>query len=238
MFWSRVLAGYSDEQRVVYDRSNLQRLHWVSRCLLYAILRGTRFEPRYDTGTDQMIFQRVLDCAPNKTCVCDSSQDFARLARLIMTRGIDVVPIHLIRDARGVAHSYSKRKRVELGMKRVGFWKALLLWCVVNTLTQIVILCARKRSVRISYDRFCQNPEDWIEFLNAKLDVHIDAKTFLEQINDKQYHNVGGNLLRFNRIESIRHDVSWKDRLPALTHIIATTLTAPLNWIWVYRRAR
>lgn len=237
-FWSQALDGISIDRAIVYDRSHLKRLYWVMQLLLYAVHRRLfpHCERRWKTGADQEVFAGVLRAStPGVFYICDSSKDFARLSRLLMTPGIEVTPIFLVRDGRAVASSYSKKKREELGFSRVSFVRALLLWISVNVITRFVLCFSKNRPIHISYDLFCQTPERYIQYLNSQLNLNLSETEYLRDINSGVYHNVGGNLMRFKKLEQIRYDATWKNALPSAMRHVATVVVAAMNWLWVWR---
>lgn len=245
LFWHDVdqetTAGDQTAPHLLYDKNNGQRIRWFFRFLGWRLFgskkKGVEHRDPPELGDDARLFQSVLDRAgPDVKFVCDSSKDFARLARMLMNPGLEIYPVFLVRDGRGVANSYAKKKRAELGMKAVGLLKAAILWIGVNVLTGGVIRFSGRKSVRISYNRFCDDPEGTIRLLNERLGIDIDPENFIQQINDEAYHNLGGNLMRFKKLESIRRDESWRENITGLNRIFLSTLMWPWNTLWVRRR--
>jgi hypothetical protein len=126
----------------------------------------------------------------------------------------------------------------------MGPLKAALLWIAINLVTMLIVRLSGRPYVRLSYDSFCREPGRTIELLNRTLDLDIPVEGLLDRINAGGYHNVGGNLLRFKRIDSIRHDEKWRTKLPRFQRTVVSILTAPFNALWVrgaprsYRRGR
>ena len=222
-------------RRVVYDESHRDRLAWVAR-YVWAILTGRKTRSNEETlGDDEDILRcALLNAPPGTKYLLDSSKDFARFARLKLMRDVEVFPVFLIRDVRAVAHSYVKRERQALGLNRMSYLGAAIRWVFVNTMSQILLWVSRSTYVRVSYDQFCTDPGRVVSHLNMTMGLDISPDHFVEDVNSTEYHNVGGNLVRFKPLKEIRADRSWKDKRQVKTKLVGFFFW-PLNWFWVYR---
>jgi hypothetical protein len=237
-FWSTV-GGDADLARlnVVYDQSHVSRILWVLRYLFYRASGGRITPPQEIIGDDAKLLSLIGENLPeSKTMLCDSSKDFARFARLLLQPDIEMVPIFLVRDVRAVAHSYTKKRRTELGLNRMTYFGAACRWAFINAMCWILIHLSGKRAVRISYDHFCDNPAETVAFLNDRLGTHLDASRIAENINATTYHNVGGNLLRFKTINGIQADKLWSKREGRVATAVAGLLFWPFNRAWVFKK--
>jgi hypothetical protein len=233
-FWTRVLEAPRQRPfEVVYDESTFDRIRWIFR-LIGWVLRGRRSDRAAEAfGDDAELFHRVLAVAGDGTeLICDSSKDFARLARLAMNPRIDLHAIHLVRDGRGVAYSYTKRWRTEAGLNSMGFFRAMVNWVGVNLVSRFVLLLAGCPRRTIHYEDFCSDPGSILEELDRWLGLRISRDGVVGRINATTYHNLGGNPLRFEPIEEIRLDESWRRAVGPWARRLAGALVRLTNPFW------
>jgi hypothetical protein len=235
-FWCEVLRTLApDEGSIVNDTSYWARLRWVWRLIVHqwTTRRGGRPAP-YQLGDDMALFGAIMALHGSRTkYLCDSSKDFARLARLYMNPGIEIIPIHLVRDGRGVAFSKTKKESRDLGIDDCGYFEALVTWIGVNLLNRLIFFVKGVKPLQISYDLFCQDPDRYIVYLNSRLNLNIPQADYVDKINQTEFHLVNGNPDRFGPIPGIRHDDKWKQALPPVRFALATLLSTPFNWLWV-----
>jgi hypothetical protein len=140
----------------------------------------------------------------------DSSKDPRRLFYLLNNPKIKVYPIHLIREAGGVAYSYNKKSRTKAGLKRKNFYISLLKWLGINLVTK-KMLKNNPNKIVIKYKDFCENPTKHIKLVNKKLNINIKTENFLREVNKITYHNIDGNVLRLKKINEIKYSNKWKN---------------------------
>lgn len=233
-FWSQVL-GLLDGRapKVVQDRSHTERLGWLWRYVKY-IASGGRVRPSQEKlGDDEALLLAVKEKAsPRVEYICDSSKDFSRLVRLLMMPGVEVYPIYLVRDGRAVAYHYTKKERTNWGLPRKGYYSSLVLWVGVNVISSLILWCSSRPFIRVDYSRFCRDLKAEITRLNECLGLDIRREGLLKKLNETEYHNVGGNYMRFNRITAIREDTKWREKVSGLSYVVGTMLTGLFNRIW------
>jgi len=237
-FWQRVVADSScKDADVLHDESHMQRVKWLLKLLWHRLIPGAGRRSRPVLGDDAALLKALLAAAgSHKRYVCDSSKDFARLARLLMMPEVDVVPVHLVRDGRAVAYSYAKREREQLGLKRHGYFASILLWIGVNVVDRLILLFSQRKPLQVSYDRFCQHPEEYIRYFNSRLGTDIPEKGFVQAINGMDFHSLGGNrVLRLQQIPEIRLDDQWERRLSRPKRVLAAAIAWLCNSLWVRR---
>ena len=179
-------------------------------------------------GLLKEIYQKARQVKPELVYILDSSKSFLRLFYLLKSSDIEVYPILLVRDGRGVINS-----RLRMGQK-VGFFTAMLQW-VLTCFVSKRLIKGNPRAIHISYNLFCQEPKRYIKFLNERLGIHISEERFLDKMAESEYHNIDGNIIKFKRITEIRCDERWKKELSPFKRIVSTVLLYPFNRMWVKR---
>jgi len=172
--------------------------------------------------------------------VVDSSKHASTAALLGTVPGIDARVVHLVRDPRGVAWSWSKevvRPDVTDGaslMARVGPARIAARWQVHNALLALV----RTRGAVLRYEDFVDRPEHATRRLLGLAGMRVEA---LPQFVDRRTvrleadHTVAGNPLRFRTGEvTIGADEQWRERMPAWRQAQVSALTFPSNLIYRY----
>ena len=229
-FWSKVLALAGGRvSAIVSGESLADNARWLGRYLGF-LATGQRRRPAPERlGEDQRLFKAILEAGGSGAeFICDSSKSLARLIRLLMTTGLEVFPIHLVRDPRGVAFSYNKTVRRELGLARTGFYPGLLRWIAVNLAVWFVLRLSGRPYCRLDYGQFCRNPSPSLERLNRRLGLNIPVEDFLEKVRAKPKHNVGGNMMRFKELVRVREDLEWRNRLSRRRSFVSGLLAGPL----------
>jgi hypothetical protein len=184
--------------------------------------------------------RRVSGCS----VVVDSSKDPMDALILRGIPALDARVVHLIRDSRGVAYSWSKwllrpeYTKNPTYMPRYGPVYASIDWIVTNLSLNIV--GARSLPLlSMRYESFVQSPKTEIEriadFLGAKL-VESDL-AFLEggSTEPVHAHTVSGNPMRFEpgRLQ-IRLDDEWRTAMRLTDRMIVSLLTWPFLLAYGY----
>ncbi|MCP5151322.1 MAG: hypothetical protein H6983_15955 [Ectothiorhodospiraceae bacterium] len=149
------------------------------------------------------------------THVVESSKSAARLARLLACPGVEVRPVRLHRDPRGVVHSRSRRGHP---------WLRSALRYTHRTLEYRQVL----RGVahyRMSYEHLAQAPADALGDLMPWLGLDLEP-TQLDWTRH-QHHLAAGNAMRFARRARIELDRAWESELSSFRKAVITLLTYP-----------
>jgi hypothetical protein len=169
--------------------------------------------------------------------VVDSSKHSALAHCLRWWPGLDLRVVHVVRDARGVAYSWTKTVvRPEAGMPaemtRYSPARSALLWNAHNA--AFALLGRRGIPVRrIRYEEFVADPRTGLLDLAAfaGLDITVADLKFIdgEEAELRPGHSAAGNPMRFTvgRVP-LRRDDAWRDALPPVQRRLVGTVCAPL----------
>ncbi|CAM3556575.1 sulfotransferase [Stackebrandtia soli] len=176
--------------------------------------------------------------------VIDSSKHASLAYCLRWSERIDLRVMHVVRDSRGVAYSWTKRvRRPESSdgdeMTRYSPARAAMLWNAQNAAFGLL----RRRGVpvrRVRYEELMANPRAMVARL-ARWMKHPVEEDHLRFIGDDYAdlgpsHSAAGNPMRFTvgRV-ALRHDNAWRTNLPASRRRLVSTLTRPLLRRYGYR---
>jgi hypothetical protein len=184
--------------------------------------------------------RRVYDAASavaEASVVVDSSKHPALAYALRREPAIDLRVVHVVRDSRGVAYSWTKeierpegRSGSERWMTRYSPTTSALLWLAHNSATAMLRRLGTPVML-VRYESFVQEPGPTLaavaQFAGLEVDTALD---FIEgdAIRLRPAHTASGNPLRFTsgRLE-IRPDEAWRSQLPRRDRLLVSALTYP-----------
>lgn len=146
-------------------------------------------------------FFAAVQAVSEKPMVLDSSKSIARLEKLLAS-GIEVRPIHLLRDACGVVYSNIKKGR------------AVMRYCrpyVREHLHAAYVLRGRPHA-EVLYEDLARDPARELERIARFLGLEPEPEG-LQHWRNLERHNFGGNKMRFGKTDEIRLDESWRTGL-------------------------
>jgi hypothetical protein len=169
--------------------------------------------------------------------VIDSSKDPSYLYLLSALDELDVEPVHLVRDPRAVAYSWTRtRRRPEIHwkaqyMRTLRPRRTALIWLEYNTVIDVFMTRHRSTS-RLRYEDFSLDPEATIRDVCRSAGVPLSERPKA----DAAGHSISGNPMRFERgPRVVRLDNEWEAGLPAHAQRVVTALTLPLLHRYDYR---
>ncbi len=178
--------------------------------------------------------------ASGANVIVDSSKYPAPLYLLRHVRAVDLRVVHIVRDPRGVAYSWSKKvRRPEHGAtadEEMPIWSARLVgrrWLTTNTLMALLSKLGVP-VLELRYEDFVRDTSSHIrrivEFMDQPLQP--EALSFVGEgwADLVPAHTADGNPMRFatGRIR-IRADEAWRQELPEARRRVVETWTWPLR---------
>jgi len=163
-------------------------------------------------------------------CLVESSKSLKRLVGLSFSKKIDLKIINIVRDGRGIAGSFYKKKERDI-------FSGYFHWFLVNWSIKKFLKCPRLRReniLELSYDIFSQNPEKFIKIINEKFNVCVSPLHVVENINKEKFQAFCGNPMRRKKMKNIFYDQKWKVVLPVHLKIVANIISYVPNKFWVY----
>jgi sulfotransferase family protein len=180
--------------------------------------------------------------------VLDSSKNASTAFALRAHEDIALRVVHVVRDSRGVAYSWTKRvTRPEATVSGENPWMpqytpgvSAVLWDVHN-----LAFSALGRSgvpvQRIHYEQFLADPNGCLGRIAAFLGMPTDHKGDLvtgDIVRLRPTHQVAGNPMRFRTGDlQLRSDEQWRVELSFAQASLVGVLTAPLMLSYGYGRA-
>jgi hypothetical protein len=166
----------------------------------------------------------------------ESSKHLSTGALLALDPALDVRLLHLVRDPRGVAYSWTKQvARPETGgelMPRYHPARTAGRWVADNL--GFEVLARRIPSLRLRYEDFLAAPAYWLAQIGqlVDLDPRQMELSFLHGPTvhlSAPMHSVAGNPLRFASADvTLAVDDAWREKLGRRDRWLVTAATAPL----------
>ena len=240
-FWSEVRREWSGrvgEESIrgyVSLQNDFERYRRWPRLLKEGRARSERFAAY--AGTTRALFE-AISTVSGKGIVVDSSKNPVRALALSLTPGLDLRPVHLVRDGRGMAYSRQKsfKKDDERGIARdispKPVWNSAALWLSMNLLSEWMTRKAGpERSTRIRYEDFVVDPTGALK--KAGRAAGLDFSGVAARLTAGEAlpigHNVGGNRLRMSGSVRLRSEAqAWRDGLTRKDRRFFLALAGPL----------
>lgn len=242
-FWGRVL----ERSGLTTDRDTAERLarfpRAANRRLALALLRGRgplELAPGIEEYVDALNrLYRALADETGCRVVVDSTKAPSHAYLLGASSDLDVRVVHLVRDSRAVAFSWSRRKMRDdthpsdpTAMPRFSAVRSALKWSYANVGVEMLRGRARHAVHLVRYEDFLADPRTTIREV-ADFAGEPAAATPLvgdRAIRLDAQHTVWGNPGRLRTgVVELRLDAEWKERMGPLPWMLVTGLTWPLE---------
>ncbi len=147
--------------------------------------------------------------------------DTSRLPRILLALSfsddIDLYPIYMIRDPRGIINSLIQKDIRHSVKNRRNAFMHMLVWNSKNLFNlDLVKKLNNLNSIYISYEKFTENPERTIEKINKVLNLNLKLEKSDGQfyVNLEPSHIFAANRTRFHTGKTfIIEDTKWKEDL-------------------------
>lgn len=244
-FWRKVgqaaFGGWEkiDLSRVNELRSRVDRTRFIPR--LASTARGPGFQRALDEYLSyyQRVYAAVAEVSGSEVII-DSSKHASLAFCLASCPSLDVRIIHLVRDSRAVAYSWTKSiSRPEAaGPSYMTRWSPATTAVQWNTQNGALHVLARSTpTLRVRYEDLVRAPETMLRRIAAFAELRTERGRFgflgdeggQFQADLNISHTVSGNPMRFSSGRMmIRPDERWQAELPVRQRRIVTGLTFPL----------
>lgn len=237
--WSRV-----DVERVQWLAGAVDRQRWIPQ--------SGRRTPTAAFGAlareYASHYHRIYRAAAQITgaqVVIDSSKEIPTALALSHLDDLDLRVLHIVRDARGVAYSWSKVvERPEAGgepMPRFSPARSTTFWLSGN----LTVAALRHRGVpvaRLRYEDLVAAPLPSLRAVWNELGIPLDLQVPLvddTSIELRSTHSVAGNPMRFRTgLTHLRADDAWRTALARRDRRVVTAMAWPVLKSFGYLEAR
>lgn len=236
-----------------WDQVDLDEVHRLkaavdrSRHVPRLLLRGDDRLARYTE-----LYRRIYAAArqiSGRSLIIDSSKHISFAACLATDPEVDLRVLHIVRDPRGVAHSWSKQKlrpEVTTGaayMPRYSPLHAAAQWDAHNAMFAALGHRLGDRQRRIRYEDFAAEPRGTLVavagFVGTTAPPEWTTDPHSRVVDLDVQHTVAGNPMRFTRgpVE-VRLDQGWRTGMRRRARATVTGVTFPLARFYGYGGTR
>jgi hypothetical protein len=183
---------------------------------------------------------RGIERASGARTVVDSTKH-PSTAALLRSLGVDLRIVHMVRDPRGVAYSWTKRQpRPGIAggamMDRYPPWRSAVRWVGFNAAFHL-LGAMRVPSERVRYEDLVEQPVSILEKATAIAGEARTAFPFIRgtTVSMAEAHTIAGNPMRFDRgALELRRDDAWRSRLSAANRRVVVAIAFPMMVAYGY----
>lgn len=149
------------------------------------------------------------------------------------TPSIRLAVVHLVRDPRAVAHSWTRKKRYEKDrvLPQQAAWRSTAYWVVWNPAIRRLWGGPERAYLHVPYERFVAEPREATRAMVALTGREVPTLPFSDDRTAilGPTHAVAGNIARLTRgpVE-IRMDDAWRTEMPWTKRNAVTAMALPL----------
>lgn len=224
-----------DVDQVLALKSAVDRTRYVPR--LAAPAASAKQAQAVDEYCDlyRRLYRGVAEVTGDAVLV-DASKHASLAFALRRAADLDLRVLHMVRDSRGVAYSWSKKVRRteitdgEVYMPRYSPAQAAVLWTANNTLFDLLGRLGTAVH-RFRYEDLIAQPATVLGEVLAYLGLPADDETLAFLRSDSAElgasHTIGGNPMRFSTGRlTLRADEAWRREMPPRARLGVSALTA------------
>ncbi|WP_420630013.1 sulfotransferase [Candidatus Leptofilum sp.] len=236
--WHKILnnefkISSTDAKMMERQRKNSVRNRYVWKYLFSSTRNNLRKQlSNYLSNLDALYASIAQET--NADVIVDSSKRPTYAFLLGMLPNVEIYTLHLVRDSRGVAHSWAKKKvqqqteKEVIYMRQYSPFKSALRWNIANFLTERLLRHASKAFITLRYEDFVSEPTKSITNIFELL--KIPSRNYPADGHKGVYlstnHAIWGNPSRFQKgAIQLKQDVSWREKLPRNAQRIITLFT-------------
>ncbi len=244
-FWNevaeRAFGGWDqlDLDSVMKAKNAVDRNRFVPHLLAPFVFRSIQ-EPLAEYGDILVSLLRAIRDVAGVPVVVDSSKQISTALMLRQIDSVDLRIVHLIRDARGVAYSWTKtKKKVEvtdgdalMNQYHPGLmgWRWLSWNVIFSSMRGLKIPV-----LTVQYEDLITDPRSTLGRIIGFAGVELGDLEFLGgddtsiTVNLEPTHSVAGNPSRFKHGEiALRLDEAWQEKLEPKMRNLVTAIAFPL----------
>jgi hypothetical protein len=238
--WRRVVERSASEGSVRSDARQVTRLQRSvpGPIRAWLLARGRPEPPPGDLGRyGRRLVEtyRAIAEENGARVVVDSTKHPAVAALLSRLDGVRPYFVHLVRDPRGVAHSWRRRKPAAdrygtLEMERFYAGASAGRWVLEQAAARALRRANPERSLLLRYEDLAADPRAEVERILRMVGEDPAGAAFLSElrVHLRATHTVSGNPVRLHSGElEIAADEEWRTAMPRVRRWLVTALTLP-----------
>jgi sulfotransferase family protein len=167
--------------------------------------------------------------------IVDSTKNATEAFLLSMLTDVELYVVHLVRDPRAIAYSWSRKKILippERYFRQIGPVQSSVAWLRRHAVIEALLRRRlRGRYLRLRYEDFVREPRAAVESISRLVGESDDALPFVSDhvARVAPNHTVGGNPSRFKTGDlALKPDDEWRATMTPRARLLATLPALPL----------
>jgi hypothetical protein len=246
-FWQEILSKSAnspdkvDIHKMIYLREHGVHVRHIPRMLL-PILRSHHSREMQPYTTRVKKLYRTIAKVSGCNIIVDSSKYPSYGYMLSALCGLNVKFLHLVRDPRGVAFSWLRKKRQpdtksQTYIRQFNPFISTSLWILRNVAAHHLGQLYLREYRRVRYEDFIEDPRMSISAILRSLDLSVPRMPFIRDTDVSMHstHTVSGNPMRLEHGDiQLKLDDEWKQDIGNLSWFIVTSLAWSLLLTYKY----
>jgi hypothetical protein len=170
------------------------------------------------------VLLRALSTSTSRPWIIDGSKSWQPLYLLARSELFDLRVLHLVRDARGVVHSYAK--------KYDDLRHGLAKWVKPSLAGMLLAPSFGERWLRVRYEDLAGDPSRTLERICAHIGVAFEPAML--RYRDREWLGIGGNRMSTRADDTIRLDERWRREMSTRDRLVVDLLGGALNRYYGY----
>lgn len=200
--WSKIPA----KETLNLDNKNNKKGVYQPRLNLFKYYLGLKDLADIDIDNSDYlyVYQQIQNQIGEDKWIVDSSKvphNLIRVLKLWNEDKIDLKILGIRKHCSGVIYSKSKNAKF-------AWISPFFVWIFNYTIAYKSIRKSEVPNIFVSYEKFASSPYEEVNKISNFVGFNIPLK-----FDNKEFHNIGGNIMRFKKLDNIYLDEKWKTNL-------------------------
>lgn len=240
LFWKEVINRIEQKQvlqnlKTLAELKKLLRMRHIPFFLTTKVMGSQRHHALTEFLDTWLFLLRTIADVSGKEVIVDSSKTPTLIFLLRRCIDIDLRVIHLVRDSRAVAYSYSRKKNTPTGagalreIKRKSVIDSSLGWVSWNLAVEMCRLIG-ENIIRIRYEDLISSTKQVLEDISSFIEEPVPViEGAAASVFFGETHSIAGNPIRFLSGDvQLKMDTEWENKMNLYKRALVTTITWPL----------
>ncbi|GAA0872766.1 sulfotransferase [Gangjinia marincola] len=223
MFWKEIIKEIRFSHVSNENYRSIEKKHNHRYILNYLL---SNHNSRDYIKANEEVFSAIRK-ATSSTWMLDSSKYIARYLLLRKSNKNEIKGVFLVRDVRGVIHSFKKKVQTPRSP-----FSSLIYYLLINTIGELIARMD-KNIIKIRYEDFINNPNKTLERIYEHVFNFKETALLSKEI--KTPHFIGGNRLVSKNQIKISQKISWRQEMKRSHQLLYYMLSLPLLIVNKYK---
>lgn len=223
-FWKNIVQKLKIELNSNDDLEEIIQKESHSKIL--KLLLDNKLDRNY-INYQELVFN-TIDAEKKQKWYVDSSKYISRFLKLNKSKKLNIKGVYLVRDVRGVIHSFKKKVQTPKSS-----FSTIIYYLLLSVSSEITYRLY-SNVIKIKYENFIENPDEVLSTIYE----HLQDKDLNEMEMKHQFampHIIGGNRIKSKKSIQINKKIAWKEEFSRAQKIIYYIAALPIMLINKYK---